>query len=175
MQQETELERTFLARVLPSAVQTVQPIHITDTYFPDYLAANPKLRLRDSEGSYMITKKESVDGTDYSKQTESTIQLTKEEYESLRVGSDRVIEKLRYITPLGGLNADIDVFQGDLKGLVLIEFEFATESEKASFKPPHECLVDVTQERFIAGGYLAGRNYDYIRNRLKKFGYEPLG
>lgn len=68
----------------------------------------------------------------------------------------------------------MDVFTGELSGLVLIDFEFQSEEDKAAFTPPSCCLADVTQEDFIAGGQLAGKTYEDIRSDLARFNYSPL-
>ena len=66
------------------------------------------------------------------------------------------------------------MFQGDLKGLVLVDFEFESEQEKQAFEKPDFCLVEVTQEEFIAGGMLCGKTYKDIEKNLQKFGYKSL-
>lgn len=35
-------------------------------------------------------------------------------------------------------------------------------------------LAEVTQEEFIAGGMLCGKNYDDISDKLEKFGYSKI-
>ena len=57
---------------------------------------------------------------------------------------------------------------------MLIDFEFATETEKNSFAIPEVALADVTQESFIAGGSLAGKSYADIEPELARFGYERV-
>ena len=61
-----------------------------------------------------------------------------------------------------------------LKGLVVIDFEFETIEEKDAFKMPEFCLVDITQEVFIAGGMVCGKKYEDIENELKRFNYNKL-
>ena len=68
----------------------------------------------------------------------------------------------------------MDVFQDQLKGLVLIDFEFKTISEKSSFKTPSIALADVTQENFTAGGVLAGKSYQDIEPELARFNYQKI-
>lgn len=65
----------------------------------------------------------------------------------------------------------MDVFQDDLEGLVVIDFEFSSLEEKDRFQMPDFCLVDVTQEDFIAGGMLCGKTYKEIEENLNKFNY----
>lgn len=74
-----------------------------------------------------------------------------------------------------GKMAEIDVFVDKLKGLVLIDFEFDTADEKATFNTPKVALADVTQEDFIAGGLLAGKAYDDIVSELERFNYKKIG
>jgi len=61
-----------------------------------------------------------------------------------------------------------------LKGLILVDFEFDKMEEKDSFDMPDFCLVDITQEVFIAGGMLCGKSYEDIEEYLKRFGYIKL-
>ena len=61
-----------------------------------------------------------------------------------------------------------------LLGLIVIDFEFKSEEEKKSFVMPDFCLVDITQERFIAGGMICGKKYEDIEEELQKLGYDKL-
>ena len=47
-------------------------------------------------------------------------------------------------------------------------------NDKDSFGMPEFCLVDVTQEDFIAGGMICGKRYDDILEDLDGFGYIRL-
>lgn len=40
--------------------------------------------------------------------------------------------------------------------------------------PPDFCLVDVTQETFLAGGMLCGKRYADIEAGLDRFGYRKI-
>ena len=70
--------------------------------------------------------------------------------------------------------AEIDIFGGDLSGLVLVDFEFISLDKASQFVPPEFCLVNITQEEFIAGGYLAGKNFSDVQSRLNKFHYQQI-
>jgi CYTH domain-containing protein len=49
----------------------------------------------------------------------------------------RRVEKVRHLVPLaGGATAEVDVYEGDLAGLCVVEVEFADESEARTFEPP---------------------------------------
>jgi CYTH domain-containing protein len=84
------------------------------------------------------------------------------------------VRKIRYYYPFEGRTAEIDVFQDELKGLILVDVEFENVNDKDSFGMPEFCLVDVTQEDFIAGGMICGKRYDDILEDLDGFGYIRL-
>lgn len=173
MNQELELELTFLAKELPESIKTIKPIRIVDIYIPD-TPEHSHLRLRQKGEKYEITKKMPVVEGNASEQIEQTILLTKEEFMALSSCSKKRVAKDRYNIMIEGKMAEIDVFVDELKGLVLMDFEFNTVEEKSAFKMPGVALADVTQEDFIAGGLLAGKTYNDIALELKRFNYEQI-
>lgn len=168
-----ELELTYLAKSIPSNLKTYPSKKILDLYV-DNGTPHPDLRIRQRGDSYEITRKTPTQEGDASKQLEVSIEINKEEFESLAGTAAHRVGKTRYFVPYGNKTAEIDVFEGGLVGLVLVDFEFLTEAEKDSFTPPDFCLADVTQEEFIAGGVLAGKSYADIAPRLEEFGYGKL-
>jgi len=169
MQEEFEL--TYLLKELPTGVLSSRHKEILDIYLPTD-DVHPKLRLRQSGDIYEITKKQPVSGTDSSHQIENTIPLTKEEFAELATLKGKRVCKVRYYYHENGIDYEIDVFQDDLVGLVVIDVEFSSNEEKAKFTPPDWVLVDVTQEKFIAGGMLCGKSYEDIAGELAGFGYQ---
>lgn len=168
-----ELERTYLAKELPLGIENCRHKEIIDVYYP-LGARHPTLRLRKNGDKYEMTKKERLDPNDASKQEEHTISLTKEEFENLRKAPGKEVQKVRYYYDYKGRTAEIDIFEGDLKGLVVIDFEFDSEKEKDEFEMPEFCLADVTQDDFIAGGMLCGKKYEDIEKELKRYGYYKI-
>ena len=173
MNQELELELTFLAKASPENIRTATPIHIVDIYIPD-TPGHAHLRLRKKGKKYEITKKMPVINGDASEQIEQTIPLTKEEFVALSSCSKKRVVKNRYNVEIKGKMAEVDIFAEELAGLVLIDFEFDTAEDKSDFKMPTIALADVTQEEFIAGGMLAGKTYSDIAPELERFGYKPV-
>ncbi|MEW6295330.1 MAG: hypothetical protein AB1467_03470 [Candidatus Diapherotrites archaeon] len=170
---ELELERTFLAKKIPEDLRKCESIELIDIYIPRE-AEHPTLRIRKKGEKREITKKEPTHKEDSSKQAEHTIHLTEKEYDALTKIKGKKLWKKRYKYPYNGRTAEIDVFQGPLKGLVLIDFEFNTEGEKKDFRMPEFCLADVTQEKFAAGGMLCGKKYSDIKKELEKYGYKKI-
>lgn len=168
-----ELEKTYLAKHLPSDLKNCKYKEIIDIYIPRE-SEHPKLRIRKNGDKFEMTKKEPINESDASKQTEQTIFLTESEFNSLSKLRGKKVEKIRYYYPFNGRTAEIDVFQGKLKGLVLIDFEFEAEEDKTAFEMPDFCLADVTQEKFSAGGMLCGKSYKDIKEELKKYNYKKL-
>jgi CYTH domain-containing protein len=166
-----ELERTFLARSIPD-LSGCKKKQIIDIYVPPR-KNHPTLRIRKDGDRMFITKKVPIEG-DASRQKEHTIELVEEEFEALSKIDGKRVEKIRHFLDVNGKTAEIDIFQGPLLGLVLVDFEFETEKEKEAFQPPEFCLVDVTKELFIAGGMLCGKSYGEIEGQLNKFGYQRL-
>jgi len=167
-----ELEKTYLAKRIPD-LKNCKFKEIIDIYIPK-TKEHPKLRIRKNGDKYEITKKEPVNEEDASHQEEQTIILTEEEFNALNKLEGKKTRKLRYYYDYNGRTAEIDVFQDDLKGLVVIDFEFDSVEEKDKFEMPDFCLADITQEQFVAGGMICGKKYEDIEEDLKRFNYKKL-
>ncbi|NTW30452.1 MAG: CYTH domain-containing protein [Candidatus Moranbacteria bacterium] len=168
-----ELERTYLAKYLPDGLSTCPSREMLDMYLP-VSSRHPVLRIRKNGEKLEMTKKSPVVDGDSSKQEEQTIRLSREEFVALVGIEGKRVGKTRYLYEIDGRTAEVDVFVGALSGLVLVDFEFETEAEKDAFPIPEFCLAEVTQEEFIAGGFLAGKSYDDIAPGLARFGYERI-
>ncbi|MFA6461830.1 MAG: adenylate cyclase [Candidatus Woesearchaeota archaeon] len=168
-----EHERKFLIKYLPELLHQCKFKEIIDIYLPAH-HHNPNLRIRKNGNKYEITRKEVIDG-DTSKLKEDNLLINEEEFKELEKEiTGKRVHKVRYYYPYQNLIAEIDVFQGDLKGLILVEFEFPSLEEKEGFTIPEFCLVEVTKtsKEVFAGGMLCGKKYVDIEQELKKWGYE---
>jgi CYTH domain-containing protein len=172
MQEEFEL--TYLIKNLPEGFsnETISK-EILDIYLPAN-AVHAILRVRKQGDKFEITKKTPVSGTDSSHQTENTIPLTKEEFDDLALLPGKRVHKIRYYYNDLGVDYEIDIFKGDLQGLVLVDIEFTSNETKSSFIPPDWILADVTQEKFVAGGVLCGKKYSDIQINLNDYNYQPI-
>jgi len=173
MSKELETELTFLCASLPVEINGLIPIRIEDIYIPEKHDFSP-LRLRKQGNTYVLTRKMPVLNGDYSAHIEHTIPLEKDIYNDIKRLSNKSVVKDRYEVAIDGYNAHVDVFLEELSGLVLVEFEFPSIEEMSFFKAPACCLKDVTQERTILGGQLAGKKYSDIERWLKEQGYKKL-
>ena len=170
---EIELERTFLLKEVPKDLKNCKSVEILDIYFPTTIR-HPILRLRKKDNVFEITKKAPIKKTDASEQYEKTISLSKEEFLGLSKLPGKKSRKIRYYYPVNKEVAEISVFLDDLEGLALVDFEFSSIEEKANFSPPSFCLTDVTQEEFLAGGFLAGKKYSEIKSFLDRYNYQRI-
>jgi len=172
---EEEIELTYLAKSLPKDLFEYPHKEMIDLYIPAAFD-HPTIRIRKNGDKYVITKKEPYEDTpnDTSHMLEQTIKITEKEFSEFIKFPAKKVEKHRYEYPYQGLTAEFDVFQGDLAGLVLIDFEFKTREEQAKFIMPDFCLVEVTQEKFIAGGMLCGKKYSDIEKQLVSYQYQKL-
>ncbi len=170
---EIELEKSYLAKSLPPDLMTCPHKEIVDVYIP-FESSHPVTRIRKKGEFYEITKKQPVKEDDWSEQTEYTIKLTKEEFEALPQVRGKRVVKDRYDYPHLGQKAEIDIFKEDLKGLVLVDFEFVDRASMEAFVIPDFCLVEVTQEKIFAGGMLCGKSYVEIEGRLNELGYRAI-
>ena len=168
-----ELELTYLAKYIPEGLKDCESKKIVDLYIENG-SNHPNLRVRQNGQKFEITRKVPVEEGDASKQVETTIVLGEEEFNCFRTAKNRTTEKTRYYYTYQDLCAEVDVFEGALAGLVVIDFEFDSEEKKNTFVTPDFCLVEVTQEEWVAGGMLAGEKYEVIEKDLEKFGYQKL-
>lgn len=168
-----ELERTYLAKRLPEDLEASPSKEMLDVYLP-VTARHPILRIRKNGEKYEITKKQPVNEDDVSVLKEETVRINEEEFVAFSDIEGKRVGKTRYIYDHEGRTAEVDVFRDVLEGLVLVDFEFENEVEKDAFEMPDFCLVEVTQEEFIAGGFLAGKSYEDIADDLARFGYGRL-
>lgn len=157
----------------PVDLKTLKFMEVFDIYLPQS-AAHPILRIRKKGDKFEITKKHPMEGKDSSCQSEETIPLSKEEFMELIKLQGKRVRKIRYYYQIGADMAEIDVFQDALKGLVLVDFEFHTVEEKNNFVMPDFCLADVTQEKFTAGGILAGKKYADTEEDLERYNYKKF-
>lgn len=150
-----EIERKFTVRSLP--VDLVQ--YPCKELEQGYLCTHPVVRVRkavmNGEATYLLCYKSKLGLEKKADATahvcrEEEMPLTKESYESLLSKVDgRVITKTRYLIPYGTYTIELDVFAGELAGLVFAEVEFPNEEESAAFVMPDWFATDVTfDDRF---------------------------
>ena len=144
-----EIERKYLVRKLPENLEQYNKKKIAQ----GYLCTEPVVRIRRSNDDYYMTYK----GDGRMVREEYNLPLTQEAYEHLRPKIDGLlIAKTRYLIPLDNkLTAELDVFEEDLNGLVIVEVEFNTVEEANAFHAPDWFGEDVTNSGKYHNSYLS--------------------
>ncbi|HAN08987.1 MAG TPA: adenylate cyclase [Clostridiales bacterium] len=168
-----EIEITYLAKSIPEGLGKCEHKEVFDIYLPKG-EKHPSTRIRKNGNKYEITKKKRIDENDASIREEGTLKLTKDEFDTLKMIDGKKVIKERYNYMYNGKIAEIDIFNGELEGLVLVDIEFETPEEKNAFIIPDFCLADVSQEEFTAGGMLAGKSYSDIEEDLGRYNYKKI-
>jgi adenylate cyclase len=82
---------------------------------------------------------------------EAEVELDREAFEALwPLTEGRRLHKRRSVIPHGDLSIELDVYEGELAGLVVAEIEFGSEEEARGFEPPEWVGAEVTgDERYL--------------------------
>ena len=80
------------------------------------------------------------------------------------------IRKNRYYFEYEDRKFSIDMFIGDLFGLVLAETSFETDEDLEAFSVPPFALADVTQNELFTGGKLSEMRFEDVRDAIQQSG-----
>jgi Uncharacterized protein conserved in bacteria len=155
-----EIERKYLIDIKPENLETYSCIDIEQSY----LCTEPVLRIRRENEEYIFTYK----SKGFLMREEHNLPLTKEAYLQLKAKIEgRIIKKKRYLIPLDNeLVAEVDIFEGDLAPLTLVEVEFTDEKSANSFIAPKWFGKEVTNEDTYQNSVLSGvKNFNKGRIR----------
>jgi CYTH domain-containing protein len=165
-----ERERRFLLRELPPGLKLSDAhAQITDNYI-----TGTRLRLRKvrvpatNEWTLKLTQKHAPQPPDFSRTLITNLYLNEREYETLSVFEANELRKNRYPYEHEGRKYSVDVFLGDLRGLILAETDFDTDEEMDSFALPPFAARDVTREEMFTGARLVSLTADEIREALSR-------
>ena len=126
--------------------------------FEDKYLRHARLRLRiltDSDtGRQIIKLTKKFESVSPYFQTISRILLSPDEYELFDSLEGDRLRKIRYYHNYHGRVFSVDVFEGELNGLVLCEIEAEGIEELMSANPPAYAKHEVTENAFFTGGNL---------------------
>ena len=128
-----EIERKFLVTTPPEGLDRCESSGIRQGYL-SVGEDRTEVRLRNRDGAATLTVKQGRGRV----RVEEEVELDADAFERLwRLTEGARLEKRRYLIPLdSGLTAELDVFGGDLDGLMVAEVEFPDESAAERFEPP---------------------------------------
>ena len=142
-----EIERKFLVTgELPDDLDQYPSEEVRQGYVA-VADDGTEVRVRARGGQYTLTVKSGPARV----RVEEEIEIDKRRFESLwALTAGRRIEKRRYLIPAGDqLSIELDVYAGELDGLVTAEIEFDSADQAEAFEPPPWIGSDVTEH----GGY----------------------
>jgi CYTH domain-containing protein len=150
-----EYERRFLVSPQASWRGLIEPYSKT---FEDKYLHNSRLRLRiltDSDTGRQLLKlnKKFCSDSPYF-QTISRILLSPSEYRIFDGLEGDRLRKIRYHHNYLGRVFSIDVFEGELEGLILCETEAESLQDLMLAEPPEYARQEVTEDAFFTGGNL---------------------
>jgi CYTH domain-containing protein len=167
-----ERERRYLLRDLPEGLTRADPhLQITDNYITGTRLRIRKVREpRTNKWIVKFTQKFAPDPNDSSRTIITNTYLNALEAEVLSVFNSNEIRKNRYKFDFDGHTFGIDMFLGDLFGLVLAEVSFETDEELDNFPKPSFALADVTHEPLFTGGRLCELTFSDLRAEIAERG-----
>jgi CYTH domain-containing protein len=167
-----ERERRYLLQDLPEGVSRADHhLQITDNYL-----SGTRLRLRkvrDPQTNKWVvkfTQKFAPDTDDLSRTTITNTYLNPIEADTLAIFEANEIRKNRYHFQFEGRQFSVDMFLGDLFGLVLAEVSFDNDHELESFSPPPFALAEVTNNELFSGGRLSQLSFADLKDELIRMG-----
>jgi CYTH domain-containing protein len=162
----TERERRFLLAGFPRDAEIVRTRRIADRYID-----GTSLRLRrtsDEDGStvFKLTQKIPLPGPGAQQGFITTMYLRNDEYLVFANLPASQITKTRYSVPPFG----IDVFEGELKELVLAEAEFDSAMDAEALSLPSFVVREVSADNRFTGGRLAHASRRQLKVWLEECG-----
>ncbi|HEY0431623.1 MAG TPA: hypothetical protein VGC61_07380, partial [Pyrinomonadaceae bacterium] len=110
------------------------------------------------------------DSNDSSRTVITNIYLNALEAEVFAMFQENEIRKNRYPFEYEGRKFSVDMFLGDLFGLVLAEVSFATDEELNNYPMPPFAIADVTNVELFTGRRLCELTFADIREEILRNG-----
>jgi len=167
-----ERERRYLLQDLPAGLTRADHhLQITDNYITSTRLRIRKVRdPKTNKWIVKFTQKFAPNPQDVSRTIITNTYLDATEAEMLSIFEANEIRKNRYSFEFEGRKFSIDMFLGDLFGLVLAEVSFETDEELDSFLKPPFAIADVTNNEIFTGGKLSELTFEDIRNEIASSG-----
>jgi adenylate cyclase len=137
----TEIERKFVVADVPGPEVLGPGVRLRQGYLAEEGATQVRLRISDT-GAVLTVKA----GRGLSR-TEVEVAIGPDGAEALWPHTaGRRVEKVRHRVPVGDLVAEVDLYEGVLRGLSTVEVEFGSLEAATAFRPPAWFGRDVTEE-----------------------------
>lgn len=167
-----ERERRYLLEDLPAGLSRADHhLQITDNYITGTRLRIRKVRdPRTNKWTVKFTQKFAPNPQDPARTIITNTYLNALEAETLAIFSANEVRKNRYRFESEGRKFSVDMFLGDLFGLILAETSFETDEELNRFPLPAFALADVTHNELFTGGRLAELTFADVQQEITKSG-----
>jgi adenylate cyclase len=146
-----EIERKFLVNSDDFLKQFQTQNRIVQGYLSCVPERTVRVRIKGEKGYLTIKGKSNESGLSRM-EWEKEIDL-KEAEMLLQICESGIIDKIRYEVEVGNHIIEVDVFDGENKGLILAEIELQSENE--SFEKPEWLAEEVTGDKRYYNAYLS--------------------
>jgi len=136
-----EIEKKFLVHYIPDGLEQYKKEEISQAY----ISTNPTIRIRKINSDCILT----VKGKGSIAREEFELIISEKQYNNLvtKIETPFVV-KTRYIIPIvNNLNAELDEYHCELKGLYTVEVEFPSIQDAESFIPPKWFGKDISNDK----------------------------
>ncbi len=141
--QPQEIERKFLVKLLPENLEQYPHKDIAQGYLA-ITEDGTEVRLRQKGEKYFQTVKSGAGKTRF----ESEIEITENQFNTLwEATNGKRVEKTRYEISHESGTIELDVYHGDLDGLLSAEMEFTSEEASNAFVAPEWLHEEVTDDK----------------------------
>ena len=167
-----ERERRYLLRDLPEGLSRADHhLQITDIYITGTRLRIRKVRdPKTNKWIVKFTQKFAPNPNDFSRTIITNTYLSAMEAEMLSMFNANEIRKNRYKFEFEGRTFSVDMFLGDLFGLVMAETGFDSDEAMVNFPLPAFAVADVTNNELFTGGRLSELTFAEIQKEIESRG-----
>ena len=162
-----EIERKFLIDKINFDLEKYKSKYIKQQYlYKDiFTAIRKRLIIQNNVSKYFYTIKTNKNGFSVN---EIEKEITQDEYDKLNNENNTEIIKTRYIIPYQNYKIELDIFDGEYKGLMFAEVEFKNETEAIEFEKniPEWFVIETSND--ITNADMATTNPKVIWNKIEK-------
>ena len=161
-----ERERRFLLTEFPKNANVIRTRQICDRYIDGTTLRLRKLVDEDGSASFKLTQKIPARDSGGQQGLIVTMYLAEAEFGVFEQLPAHTLTKTRHSIPPFG----VDVFDGELQGLILAEAEFYSSAAADALIIPSYIFKEVSDDKRFTGGYLARASRREIITALLEFG-----
>lgn len=150
-----EIERKFLVSSIAFINEAIQNQKIVQGYLNSHPERTVRVRIKNEKGFITIKGKGDETGTT---RFEWEKEIALEEAKALiQLCESGVIDKTRYLVKKGKHTFEVDIFEGENKGLIMAEIELSNANE--TFEKPDWLGEEVTNDVRFYNAYLSKKPF----------------